>query len=327
MGQADLVLQLKLNNVNKATDISVTSFARNCRSILEIDLHSCSRISSESVTALLANLSHLRELRLAHCGEISDSAFLNLPPRLVFDSLRILDLTGCEHVQDDAIARIIPAAPRLRNLVLAKCKNITDRAVTAICKLTKNLHYIHLGHCVNLSDAAIIALVKACNRIRYIDLACCYRLTDASVQHLAQLPKLRRIGLVKCQQLTDRSILALARGPIIQHVDGKITAVPISCSLERVHLSYCVNLTLQVIMLFPPLVFLDMVADDLVGYTRTFASLSSIDPSLTYWSTSLPPGRTHPILSRCTAGVHSPATRCLLRIFWGRCHALTGLPE
>jgi F-box and leucine-rich repeat protein GRR1 len=270
---ANLGFQLKLNNVNKATDISVTSFARNCRSILEIDLHSCSRITSESVTALLANLSHLRELRLAHCGEISDSAFLNLPPRLVFDSLRILDLTGCEHVRDDAIARIIPAAPRLRNLVLAKCKNITDRAVTAICRLTKNLHYIHLGHCVNLSDAAIISLVKACNRIRYIDLACCYRLTDASVQHLAQLPKLRRIGLVKCQQLTDRSILALARGPIIPHVNVKIT-VPIICSLERVHLSYCVNLTLQVRLPFCSFAFLSLMTDHLVRvYTRFCATV------------------------------------------------------
>jgi len=204
---------------------------------------------------------HLRELRLSHCSNIRDNAFLDLPPRMVFDSLRILDLTACERIGDDAISRIIPAAPRLRNLVLAKCKHITDRAVLAICRLTKNLHYIHLGHCVNITDGAVIALVKACNRIRYIDLACCYRLTDASVQHLAQLPKLRRIGLVKCQQLTDRSILALARGPLIQAVNGKIASAPVVCSLERVHLSYCVNLTLQVEFHFQP-----MRADFLIFY-------------------------------------------------------------
>ena len=203
------------------------------------------------MTALLANLANLRELRLAHCIEVSDSAFLDLPLPLEFDSLRILDLTACEHVHDEGISRVINATPRLRNLVLAKCKNITDRAVMSICRLGKNLHYIHLGHCVNLSDNAVISLVKHCNRIRYIDLACCHRLTDISVHHLAGLPKLRRIGLVKCQQLTDSSILALARGPYIQTPNGKLAAPPSLCSLERVHLSYCVNLTLHVCIQSP----------------------------------------------------------------------------
>ncbi|KIX95607.1 uncharacterized protein Z520_08727 [Fonsecaea multimorphosa CBS 102226] len=237
--------RLKLNGVVRATDLSITAVARNCRSILEIDLAGCHSITSESVTALLSNLSNLRELRLAHCIDINDSAFTNLPPRLSFDALRILDLTACEQVRDDAIARIIPAAPRLRNLVLAKCRHITDRAVASICKLTKNLHYIHLGHCINLTDNAVIQLVKACNRIRYIDLACCSRLTDASVRHLAQLPKLRRIGLVKCQNLTDQSIIALARGPLMFGAGGKIGVPSQLVSLERVHLSYCVNLTLK----------------------------------------------------------------------------------
>ncbi|KIW85581.1 hypothetical protein Z517_00973 [Fonsecaea pedrosoi CBS 271.37] len=237
--------RLKLNGVVRATDLSITAVARNCRSILEIDLAGCHSITSESVTALLSNLSHLRELRLAHCIDINDSAFTNLPPRLSFDALRILDLTACEQVRDDAIARIIPAAPRLRNLVLAKCRHITDRAVASICKLTKNLHYIHLGHCINLTDNAVIQLVKACNRIRYIDLACCSRLTDASVRHLAQLPKLRRIGLVKCQNLTDASIISLAKGPLVFSPGGKIGPPSQFVSLERVHLSYCVNLTLK----------------------------------------------------------------------------------
>jgi len=236
--------RLKLNGVVRATDASITAVARNCRSILEIDLAGCHSISSESVTALLSKLSHLRELRLAHCVEINDLAFTNLSPRHSFDTLRILDLTACEQVRDDAIAKIIPAAPRLRNLVLAKCRHITDRAVASICKLTKNLHYIHLGHCINLTDNAVIQLVKACNRIRYIDLACCSRLTDASVRHLAQLPKLRRIGLVKCQNLTDSSIMALAHGPILFAPAGK--GIPQHfVSLERVHLSYCINLTLK----------------------------------------------------------------------------------
>ncbi|KAL8742884.1 MAG: hypothetical protein Q9190_004706 [Brigantiaea leucoxantha] len=232
--------RLKLNNCTLVTDESVTAVARHCPSMLEIDLHNCLQITDASITSLISHGRQLRELRVAHCRLITDHAFLDLPKHLAFDSLRILDLTGCLQLRDEAVEKIIDTSPRLRNLVLAKCKEITDRSVNAITKLGKNLHYIHLGHCAHITDGAVIQLVKMCNRIRYIDLACCHRLTDASVKQLATLPKLRRIGLVKCQSITDRSILALAKASI------EPRQKPLGPSLlERVHLSYCVHLTLQ----------------------------------------------------------------------------------
>lgn len=227
-----------MNGVSQVTDNAIVSFAQNCPAILEIDLQECKQVTNHSVTILMSTLQNLRELRLAHCTEIDDSAFLELPRHISMGSLRILDLTACESIRDDAVARIVSSAPRLRNLVLAKCRMITDQAVSAICKLGKNLHYVHLGHCSNITDVAVIQLVKSCNRIRYIDLACCSRLTDRSVKQLATLPKLRRIGLVKCQMITDASILALARPANLDHYSFS--------SLERVHLSYCINLTMTV---------------------------------------------------------------------------------
>ena len=214
--------------------------AANCPSMLEIDLHNCKAVTDASITALIQEGRQLRELRCGQCPLITDLAFLRLPERWSFETLRILDLTACEQVRDDAVEKIIEVSPRLRNLVLAKCKEITDRAVLAITKLGKNLHYIHLGHCANITDLAVVQLVTRCNRIRYIDLACCSQLTDVSVKHLAGLPKLRRIGLVKCQAITDQSILALARAPIYDQRKESRSL------LERVHLSYCVNLTVDV---------------------------------------------------------------------------------
>ena len=145
--------------------------------------------------------------------------------------------------------RIVQSCPRLRNLILAKCRQITDRAVFAITKLGKNLHYIHLGHCARITDLSIEALAKACNRIRYIDLACCVNLTDNSVTKLASLPKLKRIGLVKAAAITDRSIYAMAMGDV---KNGKRNMHSVSV-LERVHLSYCTMLTLDVCLTFPSL--------------------------------------------------------------------------
>jgi F-box and leucine-rich repeat protein GRR1 len=233
--------RLKFNECRQLTDKSIIAFATNCRQLLEIDLHNCSQVEDDAVTALISEGPNLRELRLAHCVRITDGAFLNLPFEAYFETLRILDLTDCGEVQDAGVQKIISAAPRLRNLVLAKCRQITDRAVMAITKLGKNLHYIHLGHCARITDAGVLQLVKICTRIRYIDLACCTNLTDASVTQLANLPKLKRIGLVKCNAITDRSIFALAKPK-----QSESKGPPSSSSLERVHLSYCTNLTLPV---------------------------------------------------------------------------------
>jgi F-box and leucine-rich repeat protein GRR1 len=236
--------RLKFNGCEQITDQAVIAFARNCRQLLEIDLAECRRLDDDAVTALLSEGMHLRELRLARCMRITDNAFLNLPYGATYDSLRILDLTDCVELQDAGIARIIDAAPRLRNLVLAKCRQITDRAILSITKLGKNLHYIHLGHCARITDAGVLQLVRLCNRIRYIDLACCTNLTDQSVTQLATLPKLKRIGLVKCGNITDASIHALATPRQL----GQPPSSPGSntpSSLERVHLSYCTNLSLD----------------------------------------------------------------------------------
>ncbi|KXJ92590.1 hypothetical protein Micbo1qcDRAFT_117979, partial [Microdochium bolleyi] len=247
------IKRLKLNECAQVNDEAVLAFAYNCPNILEIDLHNCKAVGNEPITALMARGQSLRELRLAMCEKIDDTAFLNLPPFKVYEHLRILDLTSCARLTDRAVERIIDAAPRLRNLVLAKCGNITDTAVYAISKLSKNLHYVHLGHCRNITDDGVKRLVASCNRIRYIDLGCCTHLTDDSVTRLATLPKLKRIGLVKCTNITDNSMYALARANhrARQRRDHHGNFVPNdyhTSSLERVHLSYCINLTLPSII-------------------------------------------------------------------------------
>lgn len=208
------------------------------------------------MTALISNGQSLRELRLSNCDLVTDGAFLNLPTNRVYEHLRILDLTSCSHLTDRAVEKIIEVAPRLRNLVFAKCRNLTDDAVSAISKLGKNLHYLHLGHCGHITDIAIQKLVACCNRIRYIDLGCCVHLTDDSIMKLAALPKLRRIGLVKCSNITDKSVYALAQARIRPGghrigVEDAATYFGPGSSLERVHLSYCTNLTLKVKFLSP----------------------------------------------------------------------------
>ncbi|KAK9476189.1 hypothetical protein V1514DRAFT_337699 [Lipomyces japonicus] len=228
--------RLKMVDCALITNTAVDAVSTNCNNLMELDLQGCVQIQDNAVTNALNRLPFLREFRVCMNANITNDAFSSFPVDggVQFDALRLIDLSGCSEINDQSVLRIVLFAPRLRNLILAKCSEITDQGLIYICKLGRSLHYLHLGHCSLITDLGVFQLVRHCSRIRYIDLACCLQLTDVTVQHLATLPKLRRLGLVKCQNVTNVAIQALVQRQGIEN------------SLERVHLSYCANLTLPV---------------------------------------------------------------------------------
>lgn len=252
-----LLRRVKLSGLTLLTDTSIAALAHGCPMLLEIDLNHCELVSDVSVRLVWTHLTHMREMRLSHCLLLTDAAFPapfrpdtdvvnpfassnanrtdDLPPLIInrtFENLRMLDLTACALVTDEAIEGIVSHAPKIRNLVLSKCILLTDKAVETICRLGRHLHYLHLGHASKITDRSVRLLARSCTRIRYIDFANCVNLTDMSVFELSALPKLRRVGLVRVNQLTDEAIYALAE----RHA-----------TLERIHLSYCDQISVMAI--------------------------------------------------------------------------------
>ncbi|KAF9651230.1 RNI-like protein [Thelephora ganbajun] len=250
-----LLRRVKLSYIEAINDEAVSALAQSCPYLLEIDLNGCSYVTDLGVRDLWIHSKYMREMRLAHCVNLTDAAFPSavkeivppsgvnpfaqssqppptaspddLPPLVLnrsFDHLRMLDLTCCARISDDAIEGIVSNCPKIRNLVVAKCSSLTDAAVESICKLGKHLHYLHLGHITSITDRSVSQLARSCTRLKYIDLANCSLLTDMSVFELAALQKLRRIGLVRVNNLTDQAVYALT---------------PRRATLERLHLSYC----------------------------------------------------------------------------------------
>jgi F-box and leucine-rich repeat protein GRR1 len=195
-----LLRRVKLSGLEEVSDEGVSAIVKGCPLLLEIDLHQCERITDVSVRDIWIHSSNMREMRLSQCSKITDLAFpvapkfdingepippasgslfpnrdnAELPPLVisrVFDQLRMLDLTACANITDDAVEGIISHAPKIRNLVLSKCILLTDRSVEAICSLGRNLHYLHLGHASKITDKSVKTLARACNRIRYVDFA------------------------------------------------------------------------------------------------------------------------------------------------------------
>lgn len=226
--------RIKLSDCTNITPDAIDLLVENCPNLVELDIHGCDKVTNESLHKIFLELEYLKEFKISknqnityECLESPNGSLLSL------DKLRILDFTQCTNITDKAIIKFIQLAPKLRNVVLSKCSLITDASLRAIATLGKNLHYVHLGHCSNITDLGAKELIKSCYRLQYIDLACCNQLTNATIIELANLPKLRRIGLVKCSQITDEGILALAENS--RNSED---------TLERVHLSYCVNLTI-----------------------------------------------------------------------------------
>ncbi len=192
-----LLRRVKLSGLSLLTDESISALAEGCSMLLEIDLHNCSLVTDVSIRRIWTNLLHMREMRLSHCSLLTDAAFPapfdpeyhtecvnpfanssikneELPPLVIcriFENLRMLDLTACPLVTDQAVAGIISHAPKIRNLVLSKCILLTDRAVESICRLGRHLHYLHLGHASKITDRSVRLLARSCMRIRYIDFA------------------------------------------------------------------------------------------------------------------------------------------------------------
>ncbi|KAF8897707.1 hypothetical protein BD779DRAFT_1465829 [Infundibulicybe gibba] len=256
-----LLRRVKLSGVALLTDVSVSALAKSCPLLLEIDLNQCELVTDDSVRDIWVYSTHMRELRLSHCPALTDAAFPapvqpdtcgqndgphpfpccnpqdgdDMPPLIIsrsLDHLRMLDLTACSQVTDEAIEGIISHASKIRNLVLSKCGHLTDRSIENICRLGRHLHYLHLGHAARITDRSVRTLARSCTRLRYIDLANCVLLTDMSVFELASLQKLRRVGLVRVSNLTDEAIYSLAE----RHA-----------TLERIHLSYCDQISVMAI--------------------------------------------------------------------------------
>ncbi|QRG40547.1 hypothetical protein FDK38_005026 [Candidozyma auris] len=227
-----MLKRVKFNNSENITNDTILAMYENCKSLVEIDLHNCPKVTDKHLRSIFCEHLQLREFRISNAPGITDDLFSSVPEDQTLEKLRIIDVTGCNAITDKLVERMVRCAPRLRNVVLSKCMQITDASLRHLTKLGRSLHYIHLGHCALLTDFGVQALVRSCHRIQYIDLACCSQLTDWTLIELSSLPKLRRIGLVKCNLISDAGIMELVRRRGEQ-----------DC-LERVHLSYCTNLTI-----------------------------------------------------------------------------------
>lgn len=175
---------IRLAYLRSITEASLHALANYCSELSSMHLAHCSNISDNAALRILTHLPHLNDVRLSHCHELGDAAFPSAPsmkPRLQSPhrpqlqhrlyELRILDLSHCPRVTDDAISRIIDHAPRLCWLMLARCSQLTNKSLESVSVLGSHLHYLHLGSLSALTDQGIRKLASSCPRLQCVNIA------------------------------------------------------------------------------------------------------------------------------------------------------------
>lgn len=74
-------------------------------------------------------------------------------------------LSGCGHVTDDCLARLLRCCPRLRTLRLENCARVTNRTLVAVAAHGRALQTLHVDFCRNVSAAGLRRLRAACPRL------------------------------------------------------------------------------------------------------------------------------------------------------------------
>ncbi|AAS53077.1 AER398Wp [Eremothecium gossypii ATCC 10895] len=250
---APMLKRVKITFNKNITNNLLIKMAHSCPLLVEVDLTSTPQINNDSIVTLMTELPQLREFRLTQNMLLSDAFATQLALNVTsLPALRLVDLSACESITDKTVVKLVQLAPKLRNVYLGKCSRITDNSLIALSKLGKNLQTVHFGHCFNITDEGVKVLIQNCPRIQYVDFACCTNLTNHTLYELGDLTKLKRIGLVKCSQMTDEGLLNMIA------LRGR------NDTLERVHLSYCTNLTIypiyELVMACPKLSHLSLTA-------------------------------------------------------------------
>ncbi|KAG0375276.1 SCF ubiquitin ligase complex subunit [Mortierella sp. AD032] len=233
---------LDLSDIPAVTDALIEFVAEKCPRLHTLYVGSCSSLTDASIVKLATSCPQLKRIKLSQCTLLTDRALLALTehcPHLIE-----IDLTNCNLITDTSIQSVFECLPQIRDINMTLLTHITNNAFASISPKThryEQLRVLNFTSCANITDETLLKIIPAaprlrrlsqqCTRIRYLDLACCTNITDTSIFALAQLPKLRRIGLVKCSNITDYGVYAMLVSQILPQ------------TLERVHLSYCVNLS------------------------------------------------------------------------------------
>ena len=144
----------------------ISLLVTNCPALVKFVSSSCSKLTDESFK-LFAQLQDIKVLTLGNADSLSDESLLcilmnckklislslpmgqtnfKLVEGMTFSSLKCLDLTLSDSIDDTSIERITVSLPHLKDLCLSNCDHITNKSLQIIASQCKDLENLNISY-------------------------------------------------------------------------------------------------------------------------------------------------------------------------------------
>jgi len=173
---------LQTLNLKNCTYITGASLARVSTNLQSLNMSWCRNIGLSKV-----KFPNLISLKL----NIYSSNYFKTDLGTVWSTLKLLDLSGCNGIHDDAMSKIAKQCSNLESLNLGGCRWIGDDSVKVVAKYCPKLQHLSIGSYygnTDITDEAVFQIVRQCLNIRSLDVRGCEELSDDSKWLAQELP-------------------------------------------------------------------------------------------------------------------------------------------
>ncbi|KAG5623883.1 hypothetical protein H5410_009101 [Solanum commersonii] len=203
------LIRLKLRGCRDVTEVGMSAFARNCKSLKKFSCGSC-MFGAKGMNALLDNCSSLEELSVKRLRGINDGFAADpIGPGAAASSLKSICLK--ELYNGQCFAPLIIGSKNLKTLKLLRCLGDWDRLFETIGSRENHVSEIHLER-LQVGDTGLTA-ISNCPKLEILHLVKTPECTDAGVVAVANKCKLLRklhIDGWRTNRIGDEGLVAIA---------------------------------------------------------------------------------------------------------------------
>eukprot|EP00439_Symbiodinium_sp_Y106_P086649 s128_g34.t3 len=140
----------------------------------------------------------------------------------VLPALEILNLDGCQDVDDEGLIAVAQRCRSLRSFSIYWNVKATDEGIGKVLRAQPcgNLQELCFSGCKLLTDATVQRVVGRATNLQRLDLTRCPRVTEMGITLICEtLPELRVLRLYAMSQLSAESFLSLQKLPLLEELD------------------------------------------------------------------------------------------------------------
>lgn len=212
---------LDLNACGQCGDASIIAITSKCSTLLSLKINGLSKVTVNILKQFFMQAVKLEYFEM--CSELRTTAShrRSMMPHLsdaVFRAMQSntfseLHIVGACQVTDAGIVPLTERSSWLKVLDLSYCSNIADNALFAIAQHSPHLQTLIMTGCVFVSNEGMRVLSQGvCHlTLRHLEINGCNRVNDDGLTYIASMSNLEMLGFRSCDLITDIGIVFLTQ--------------------------------------------------------------------------------------------------------------------